>query len=659
MIKELKNLQTHERVTASPSKSDANAIEEMLVEAQGLFDAGYLEQALEELDKLELFSYENTTKIEIKKLLLKGKICRDKGSYEEAEQFFLIAKQLASQSQDYKQLIEALNLEASILSIQGKDTQALKQLGVALDFAQRFDMYEWQAKLHTNIGNLFHDFGDYPKALEHLNKAYDLYHTLPQQVIGEAIALMQLGFLYKDMGNLSKAKTLHIEARVLAAALEDPKIEVASINNIAELSQLKGELEEAKAYYKEAFEFASQVGYKRYVIDNLNGLGQLNCEQENYSSAIDIHQKALKLAKQLADKDAELQSTYALGKVYLKAHIYDLALSHLKAGVVLAESLEQPKPLFELHRLLAECLEAQGDFASANTHLKSFYHFEKQIFNKENEEKTRILSVKFDLERAHHEANEYRKRTELEQNARIKAEKIIDERTRELEEAHLEVVMRLAVAAEYRDDDTGEHTKRVGRTAAAIAYVLGCSLDNVQLIFRAARLHDVGKIGVSDSILLKPGKLTNEEFDLIKTHTTMGARILENGQTKLLNLAESIALSHHERWDGTGYPNKLSGNEIPLSARIVSVADVLDALTHERPYKKAWSIEEALCEIERSRGTQFDSIVVDACLQLFKDETLLSPLDSCDEWSEMLTTLKTIDKLNIVLNQEDLACLRH
>jgi len=198
----------------------------------------------------------------------------------------------------------------------------------------------------------------------------------------------------------------------------------------------------------------------------------------------------------------------------------------------------------------------------------------------------------------------------------------VQERTQDLEKAQLETLQRLALAAEYRDDDTGLHTRRVGLTAARIAEALGLPTDHVALILCAAPLHDVGKIGISDTILLKPGKLTDEEFATMRQHTVIGAGILSGSTSLWLQLAEEIAISHHERWDGKGYPNGLSGEDIPLVGRIVAVADVFDALTHERPYKKAWPVGEALAEIESQVGKQFDERVVKAFLPL-PHETLI------------------------------------
>ena len=210
-----------------------------------------------------------------------------------------------------------------------------------------------------------------------------------------------------------------------------------------------------------------------------------------------------------------------------------------------------------------------------------------------------------------------------EQNASL--EQQVADRTRDLEQARLEVLGRLALAAEYRDDATQEHAWRIGRTCGLLADAIGLAGPEVDLIRRAAPLHDIGKIGIPDGILLKPDKLTAEEFAEMKTHTTIGAEILSGGQSSLLQLAERIALSHHERWDGRGYPELRRGDEIPLAGRIAAVADAFDALAHERPYKKAWPVGEAVSEILSQRARQFDPALVDAFATL-DHRALLSPV---------------------------------
>jgi putative two-component system response regulator len=185
-------------------------------------------------------------------------------------------------------------------------------------------------------------------------------------------------------------------------------------------------------------------------------------------------------------------------------------------------------------------------------------------------------------------------------------EERVRQRTLELNDARLETLERLAIAAEFRDDDTGEHTKRVGFSSTLLAVAAGMPPEYVERMASAAPLHDVGKIGIPDAILLKPAKLTDEEFTIMQSHTTIGGEILRGGTSHVLSLADEIALTHHEKWNGKGYPNGLAGEAIPVSGRIVTLSDVFDALTHARPYKKAWPLDEAIAEIRESAGTHFD-----------------------------------------------------
>jgi putative two-component system response regulator len=168
----------------------------------------------------------------------------------------------------------------------------------------------------------------------------------------------------------------------------------------------------------------------------------------------------------------------------------------------------------------------------------------------------------------------------------------------------------LAIVSEYQDDDSSQHTQRVGVLAGMLARSLGQSEEQVELIRLAAPLHDIGKVGVPNHILLKAGKLMPSEFEIMQSHTTVGGEIFAQSKLPLLQLARQIALYHHERWDGLGYPQHLKGEQIPLPARIVAIVDTFDALTHTRPYRKAVSFQEAIAEIRAQAGAQFDPKVV-------------------------------------------------
>lgn len=194
-------------------------------------------------------------------------------------------------------------------------------------------------------------------------------------------------------------------------------------------------------------------------------------------------------------------------------------------------------------------------------------------------------------------------------------EEMVRHRTEELNRTRLQIVQRLGRAAEYRDNETGNHIIRVSQIAALLAKQLGWTEERCELMLHASPMHDIGKIGIPDHVLLKQGKFEPEERAIINTHTTIGAELLAGDESALLQLAREIALTHHEKWDGSGYPNQLAGEDIPQSGRIVAVADVFDALTSSRPYKKAWSVEAATDFIRDNAGTHFDPEVASCFLE--------------------------------------------
>lgn len=217
------------------------------------------------------------------------------------------------------------------------------------------------------------------------------------------------------------------------------------------------------------------------------------------------------------------------------------------------------------------------------------------------------------------------------QNLTLRLERVIRERTlsaerrkarielesahRELQVAYHDTINRLVLAAEYKDEDTADHIVRISRYSELLAEKYGMSAVEVQNIRNAAPMHDIGKIGIPDHILLKPGKLTDAEFEIMKTHTLIGADILAKSRANILQVAEEISISHHEKWDGTGYPLKLAGEKIPIAGRIVGLADVFDALTTRRPYKKPYPIQVACEIIKTERNKHFDPDLVDIFLE--------------------------------------------
>ncbi len=605
------------------------------------YQQNHLSQALSALDK----ALEYCKKCQDKPLLLEiylflGQTLRDLGKFEEATKNLELSLELAKKLKSPEAEVEASILIATINYLQGQSSMALKYLKVCLPIAEKHQFNEKIARIYNNLGSNYCTLGLYADALESLKKAGFLIHQYTPQSRHQVSNLINVGQVYLAMGNIKNAEVFYTQAYHLSLKINDILFQSVSINNLADLHLQSQDYEAAKKGYQEGLALAKKESLKQHEFYNLFGLGQVHFALNLYQESLEFHFAGLTLAREIGDLQCEIDIHLHIVKNYSALERYSEALGVL-AEVQAMDLTNYPKATSEIHRLYAEIYVHQKDYEKAFHHHQTYHTLKIDSLSEETNQKTRELSIQFEVEQAHQKAEDYRVRTEIEHTARQIAEHEVSERTQELEDTRIEIVNRLAMAGEYRDDATGEHTRRVGRNAAIIAYMLGWPEEEVQLIFYAARLHDVGKIGIRDAILLKPDKLTAEEMEMMRSHTAKGAGILSGGQSKLLQLAEEIALCHHERWDGTGYPNKLSETDIPQSARIVAVADVLDALTHQRVYKEAWSLEDALTEIKKQSGTHFDPLMVEIALRAFTQQEVIHQLNDSD-WKSFYSNLDTL-----------------
>ncbi len=508
-----------------------------------------------------------------------------------------------------------LNLLAGVYHKAGDYQKSINALKQALEIYQVSEDLKGEASLRCNLGVLYMSLGRYQEALEDLSLAYTLFSTL-QDDANFNILLINLGYLHLDIGRPEQAAHYFEEALAFAQAKGDLFQESTATLNLGVTAVARGEDAAAESSFRSALRLAQELGYREVEVSALDGLGGVLSRSGRWAEAAAAHGEAARLAGEAEDLEGELDALVHLGRARLALDDLEGARTSLERACALADGAHHQKAMSEAHLALSDVLEALGQPARALQHYKAHHHAERALTSEQTARQTQELSVKFEVERTRHEAAVQRLQREAAEAAQLHAEQQVRERTSELERTQLEVVTRLAVAAEYRDDLTGAHTVRVGHFSALIARELGLPAEDVSLIRQAARLHDVGKIGIPDALLLKPGQFTPEEFERMKSHTLIGARILSGGQSRLLRLAEEIALSHHERWDGSGYPLGRAGEAIPLLGRIVAVADVFDALTQRRPYKPAWSVDDALQEIGAQAGRQFDPLVVAASLKV-------------------------------------------
>jgi response regulator RpfG family c-di-GMP phosphodiesterase len=297
------------------------------------------------------------------------------------------------------------------------------------------------------------------------------------------------------------------------------------------------------------------------------------------------------------------------GRVALRAGRVDEAIAALLAALHLADRADHRELELELHDLLAVACKQAGRLSEALEHRERHFALHRELFNDAADLRRRTVQVAHDNENARH----------LGEITRLTTSGLVADfaaHHTDVDAYHLEAYERLAALAELRGGNTTRHTNGVGDLAAEIGHAIGGRPEWCERLRLAARLHDIGKVAVNDRVLLKPGPLTVEEYDEIKQHTVLGRRLLSGVSTELFALAAEAAWSHHEWWDGSGYPNGLAGAAIPLSGRIVAIADVFDSLSTRRVYKREWTRDEAVRFVVSGSGSQFDPDLVDAFVKV-------------------------------------------
>ncbi|MFC4456646.1 HD domain-containing phosphohydrolase [Deinococcus sonorensis] len=508
---------------------------------------------------------------------------------------------------------DAHNLQGGMQLRRGQLDDAIASLERASTLRRDINDQAGYAGSLNNLGLLHQRAGNAGRAIEYFLECVAFIRasglSLDRQL---GACLINVGALYRSMQLFDQAERYLREGLETVQRTGDPRMELAGQVALADVARDRGDLKGGIAGYLKALALAERLGAREEEAEVLDSLGRIYATLGEDALAAQMSRKALDIASTLQLALVQVWATLSLGHLALKSGDapaararYEDAEHHAALAGLKSEVLQAKEGQARASAALGEYQRSAGLFEAVLLAERAG-HAEREATQ------VREHQARFDVERANMEADTQRLLREASERAREDAEAAVQHRTKELEFAQVEVVTRLAAAAEYRDDQTGQHTFRVGHVTAHLAERLGVPAEDVDILRLAARLHDVGKIGIPDAILLKPGRFTPEEFEMMKQHTLIGGHILAGGHSQLLQVAEEIALTHHERWDGRGYPNGLGGEDIPLSGRLVSVADVYDALTSERPYKEAWTPEAALAEIESQAGRQFDPRVVEA-----------------------------------------------
>ena len=490
--------------------------------------------------------------------------------------------------------------------LQGQTFRAIDPALGAVDLARRSECKGLLRKALTFAAIMYADSGNISRAIECYSEALELAQEL-RDTEAECSVWLNLGIalLYAAQYHDSIACFEHA-IHLANGHLNLAKFRVNGFSNIAlaclHLEDFGRGLRAAEICVAEspephsAAELVSRVLKENYYTRLLLEVGDVDKAGERCAIA-------RKCAAESKSARAEIAASIAEGLYEVHAGRPDVGISRL------TNTLERARLLRSMLRdtlvALVKAYEIVGQPEHALSYLREMMESLRQT---QQENALRHVKLHLEEQLGQDLGNESAIATRLERQEAALKGKIAQQ---ELFRSRIEMLERLAVTAELRDDSTGEHSYRVGKMASLIAQEFGCDEDTCYMMELAARLHDIGKIGVPDAILLKPDKLNDAEQQIMRTHTTVGAELLSKSNIPHMQMAEEIARYHHEWWNGSGYPSNLSGTAIPLVARITALADVFDALTHKRPYKVAWPIDAALDEISQLKGLQFDPQLTD------------------------------------------------
>src|SRR5690625_608474 len=424
---------------------------------------------------------------EVERELRQGRLALSNGEQHAAAASFATAARLAQMLGDRSLELTALNLEAQAVHALGQPQSALQILSRGLKRLAAHVDPEQAARVTSNVGQLL--------------RAQELFEAAGTDGRPLAVNLINMGQLYQDLGRHHEAGEFLQRAHQAGLESGDGPLVAVALNNLANGDLATGDLFVARERFEAALQHAQELDMTEYVVDNLDGLGETLGRLGDHERALQVHGRALEVARSEGSRSGELDALSNLGRDHLQLGEPDRAISLLQEALGLATALQRRTHAFELHNLLSQAYEEAGDPWAALSHSREAQELQELVSAERHDERLRELKVKHRLARAQQEADRYRLRTELMKQSIAEAENRVRQRTDELERSHLGALERLALAAEYRDDGTGAHTRRVGRNAAAVAYTLGFSLADARELYIAAKLHDVGKIAVPDAVL--------------------------------------------------------------------------------------------------------------------------------------------------------------
>ncbi len=517
--------------------------------------------------------------------------------------------QLARDQDDFPALHAALRAEGELLLLSGEPQAALGAFLEAVALCEVADLVG-QARLWQLSARAQAALAAPAEAQEYLGLGLRLMHEAHD--LGGAIDLLEdLAELHARAGEHLRALE-HLEANLnLRRELGDAAGLCRTLLAVGKsrLRQHPAQLQRAQRDLNAAIGLAQEIGSVSLLAQARGWLGHAHWLAHRLDEADALLAESYRDLERLCDAARMAQVRLGQGRVAAARPDPQLALALAREALALCRHSGNRAAEVQVLLLLSEQSQAAGDLVSALEHHRAYHTLSVELSSARSERRAQQIAARIGLQGSRQEADLYRERGSL-------LERRVAERAAQLEATQTEMIELLASAAECRDAPQGRHNAWVGEASACLAQHLGWNELQARDLGMAARLHDIGKLAIPDAVLLKQGPLEEGEWKLMRTHTTLGARLLSRSTSPLLALAAEIAQSHHERWDGLGYPAGLRGSAIPQAGRIVAVVDAFDALLSQRPYKVAWTVQEAAAYLQEKAGQHFDPVVVAALGEL-------------------------------------------
>ena len=536
------------------------------------------------------------------------------------------ARVLARSKADPHGESEALYRLAELSYASGLNNEAFAVALEARDLAHQCGAVRPEVAALNLIAAVQYHAANYSEALASALAALELYRSTTERA-SEGMLLNSLAVIQHSLQDTDRAIVTYEAALMANKGQDRPDLDAITLANMAKVRADRHEELLAVSLGESALDLAKQHA-PEFVPEILARLAIAYVSLsalDRASSCLDEADGVLRdrTARRVALSPGSVVTVrVARGELYVAQHLRDHALREWGDALELATQANMTEVARSLREKLANLCKEMGRFEQALMHQEARYVLNEEMFNRGTDLRIKTLQIQHDTEAARQQSEILRLRTS-------ELEAMVQHRTEQLESFQIEALERVAVMAEFRNFSTADHPVSVADLAADIAAELGEPAEAVDRLRTAARLHDIGKIAVPDAILLKPGALTADEFEAIKTHTTLGHEILAGSGSPVISLAAELALTHHERWDGTGYPYGVMGERIPLSGRIVAIADVYDALISNRVYKEAWSVVDAVNSVVAGSGTRFEPRIVRAFVNVMcrRDPSLVPQLD--------------------------------